>query len=79
LCLERAGIDLCQKLACVHVLAFAKENLLELAVDARFDGDDVVGLHRPDAAQVEREVAARDLRDADRHRRDDRGGCCRSA
>ena len=54
--LEGPRIDLEQRVAGLDVLAFLEGDLDDLAVDARLDDGHVVGLHRADAAHVDRHV-----------------------
>src|SRR6185312_13065250 len=62
--LVRPRVDLEQQVAFLDVLALAKIDFDDLAVDSRFDRHGLVGLHRAEAADINRHVA----RLGDRHR-----------
>ena len=62
-----ARIDLRQHVAGLDVLAFGKAQLDQLAIDARADGGGVEGLHRAQATEVNRQLAALDHRGLHAH------------
>src|SRR5262249_39512662 len=55
--LERARIDLKQRVAGLHLLAFAEEHLGDLAIDPRLDGHGVERLHAAEPFDIDRHVA----------------------
>ncbi len=72
-CLERARVDLDQRIAFLDELAFPEVDLVDLAVDAGAHQHGIEALHGAEPGQIDRKIGLLDRGDLDRDRGAGRG------